>query len=181
MKTVNLKTILILTFQLAIILVLVSSGTMNIRKMASHSAITIKDNLRSVRYCSEMRNILYSLKTNPEQLSLRINFEKTLQSEFDNITIPGEGLLANTIKDEYFNWIKYPEDSIFNKLLVSIDAINELNINAIEKRNDEAQQSASNANTKIILIGFFGGLLAFIFTFAFIGQLIIQKTNSETP
>jgi hypothetical protein len=53
--------------------------------------------------------------------------------------------------------------------------VNELNINAIEKGNENAQHTAASADTNIILIGFSGALIAFIFTFTFIGSLINKK------
>ena len=175
MKTVNIKTILILTFQLAIIIVLVVIGAMYVKKMEAHSENSFNDNIRSVRYCSEMQKALDGLRINNEQLPLRSNFENNLQSEMNNITEIGEKELADKIKEEYFLWLKIPEDPTFNQLMTDINAVNELNINAIEKKNEEAKETAASANKYIIIIGFFGALAAFLFTFTFIGQLIRPK------
>jgi hypothetical protein len=45
-----------------------------------------------------MRKTLYHLKASTDDLSLRTDFENNLQSELNNITEPGEGVLANRIK-----------------------------------------------------------------------------------
>jgi NtrC-family two-component system sensor histidine kinase KinB len=169
---VNFKILLTLCFQLVIIIVLTAFANLYLKKLADSSANIVKDNLRSVKYCSAMQRSLYGLRSNSEQLPLRTEFENNLQAELNNITEPGEKELADRINADYFQWLKTPLENIYGELAANITSVNELNISAIEKKNVEAQEVATNAGTYITVISVLGGLAAFMFTFIFIGRLI---------
>lgn len=177
----NIKYLLILCFQLLVILVLASLGTFYLNKLAESSANIVKDNLRSLRYCAAMQKALHNIRNSESQLLLeseRIEFENNLRAEKNNITESGEKELADKIEADYTQWYKSPTDSIYDQLVTTINSVNELNISAIEKKNETTQKVASDAFT-FILMSFFGGLATFLITFFFIGSIIQSPKGNE--
>ena len=173
----NIKTVAILCFQLIIIMVLAWFGTTYINKLSVSSSAIIKDNLRSVEYCDSMQRALYKLHVNANELASRIAFENNLQAEQNNITEQGEKESAGAIKDNYFQWLKSPSDSLYYALMSNINSVNELNVAAIEKKNVAAQEVADTANKRILIVSLLGMVAALLFTFMFIGQLIQPKED----
>ncbi len=174
---VNIKTVAILSFQLIIIMALAWFGTTYINELSVSSSNIIKDNLRSVEYCDSMQRALYRLHVNANDLSSRIAFENNLQAEENNITEQGEKESADAIKNNYFEWMKTPAESIYSELTGSINSVSELNIAAIEKKNAAAQAVADTANKRILIVSLLGAVAALLFTFAFIGQLMQPKED----
>jgi hypothetical protein len=175
---VNIKIVATLSFQLIIIMVLAWFSTTYIEKLSVSSSNIIKDNLRSVEYCDSMQRALYRLHINPNDLASRIAFENKLQAEQDNITETGEKEAADVIKNNYFQWLKTPADDIFYTLMGNINSVNELNTDAIKKKNAAAQEVADSANKGILTVSLLGAVVALLFTFVFIGQLIQPKEDS---
>ena len=172
---VSIKMVVILSVQLVIIMALAWFGTTYVNRMAVSSSNIIKDNLRSVEYCDSMQRALYRLHIDASDLSSHLTFENNLKAEENNITEQGEKEAAEAIKDNYFQLFKTSSDSVYYALMANINTVNELNITAIEKKNSVSQELADTANKRILLVSFFGALVALLFTFVFIGQLAQPK------
>src|ERR1051325_11103724 len=88
--TINTKTIIVLIFHLAVIILLASFATFYVQNLATGSKNIVKDNLRSIRYCAFMQQSLFELRKDVNQLSFRTEFENNLLAELNNITEIGE-------------------------------------------------------------------------------------------
>jgi|SRR5215204_6324013 len=134
-------------------------------RLSKESKAIVKANYETLNYSREMLNELDSLQKNKNGLD---RFEKNLQQQENNITEPGEKEMTTSLRRN-FNELKEKgsKDSLQLLIRKDISQIMQVNLQAIDKKNQAAQRSAENAKTIItiilticILIG-----LTFIFNF----------------
>ncbi len=140
---------------LFILLVIVGAASVFfINRIASESRLIVKNNYETLNYCRQM---LRQLDDN-----LFNDFEKTLRLQENNITEPGEKEMTLLLRNN-FEQLKQQrnKDSLFSQIRKDIATIMQVNLQAIDNKNQAAQSSAENAKTIIticltvcLLIGF---------------------------
>ena len=136
-----------------------------LNRLSDESKAIVKANYETLNYSREMLNELDSLSKNEKGLE---QFEKNLQLQENNITEPGEKEMTASLRKN-FNVLK--EEGINDSLLLlirkDISLIMQVNLQAIDKKNQAAQRSAENAKTIITIILTVCILIGFTFIFNF--------------
>jgi NtrC-family two-component system sensor histidine kinase KinB len=182
----KIKTKLRLGFGFLFFLVLLIGGVAAIYlyEVSRTSKLILKDNFNSLSYAIEMQNIL-----NENSLSLSGTAAKELRAELkkqsQNVTEPGEHELTRQIQDGLDSISRKPDNmglnaGIIQNLHRNIRKIENLNMEAIVRKNNNAQSSVRDAT---IYLGAFGSLtLMVIFSFivnfpSFIANPLIELTE----
>ena len=171
--------------------------------------VILQENYRSVIACQEMKEalervdsgILFTLlgdvKKGKELISNNVlAFEKALQVESNNITVPGEGEKAVRLQElfkQYKTGLKNIEDTkllpalrrdayfahlfpLFNQIKDAADEILQMNQQNMSDANDRARHSAANARRQMYILLFAGTIIAIGFVF-FTGRWILRPIN----
>ena len=147
-----------------------------LNKLSEDSKAIVKANYETLNYSREMLDELDTLTT--EALT---KFEKNLQLQESNITEPGEKGMTESLRKN-FNVLKEKgkNDSLLLLIREDISRIMQVNLQAIDKKNRKALQSAENAKTIITIILTICILVGFTFIFNFpslIASPIAQLTE----
>jgi hypothetical protein len=180
---------------LVLILLLSISSAFYLNKLSGKTSAILKENHYSVVYARDMsedltninQGIINSFLTNKYPDTLFINqeftlFNKSLESEKNNITEVGEGRLVSDIETNYsiyhdsiVEYIKSPNpvtkvlslqknyESLYQKLML----LSQINGKAIEEKTDDAKVSAKKFTIQMTFIGTICFLIAYGFTFIF--------------
>jgi methyl-accepting chemotaxis protein len=180
---------------LVIILLLSISSAFYLNRLSGKTSAILKENHYSVVYARDMsedltninQGIINPFLTNNDPDTLFINqefmlFDKSLESEKNNITEIGEEQLASDIKTNYsdyhdsvVNYLKSPNPTItvvslqkkYETLYRQLMVLSQINEKAIEEKTDDAKASAKTASLQMTLIGTICFLIAYGFTFIF--------------
>jgi two-component system, NtrC family, sensor histidine kinase KinB len=127
----------------------------------------VKDNYETLNYSREMLKEIDDL-SGPDSLASYNHFEQNLQLQEKNITEPGEKELTGSLRRN-FNTLKKKAsaDSLRSLIRKDISGIMQLNLQAINNKNQAAQKSAESAKTIITIILTICILLGFTFLFNF--------------
>ncbi|HEY5139418.1 MAG TPA: hypothetical protein VIJ25_08920 [Methylococcales bacterium] len=185
-----------LGFLFLIIFALAFFCAYHVEKLASKADNILKDNYNSIVYSKTMFSLLDDMRTaisssifNPSgdkkitdyylQLfeSSKIEFEKNLNAERNNITEIHEKEYVDTLTSNYALYLNlcaqikkgsgspsmYFNDVLpcYEKLKQSINNINDLNMQAVERKNQMTKQQATNVITSISAIATLCVMLAF--------------------
>jgi len=136
-----------------------------LNRLSEESKAIIKANYETLNYSREMLNELDSLSKNEKGVE---QFEKNLQLQESNITEPGEKEITASLRKK-FNVLKEQgkNDSLLVLIRSDINQIMQVNLQAINKKNQAAQKSAENAKTIITIILTVCLLIGFTFIFNF--------------
>ncbi len=136
-------------------------------RVSSEAKGIVKDNYETLNYCRDMLKELDQFGHNDNFPGLNM-FERNLRLQENNITEPGEKELTTSLRQN-FERLKQPHspDSIRAKMRENISGIMQLNLMAIDKKNQAAQASADRAKTIIIVILTACFLMGFTFLFNF--------------
>ncbi|HEY6503248.1 MAG TPA: ATP-binding protein [Chitinophagaceae bacterium] len=127
----------------------------------------VKDNYETLNYSRDMLKELDQLNSG-DSIDAYANFEKNLQMQEKNITEPGEKELTQSLREKFNALKKVPSiDSLRSLIRKDISNIMQLNLQAIDKKNQAAQKSAENAKTIITLILTVCTLIGLTFVFNF--------------
>jgi PAS domain S-box-containing protein len=192
MKSIKTKISGGFVFLFIVILILSIAGIVFVNQLSEGSKGTIKDNYASIEYTVKMLNNaanIFHLAANPnysdsalitqyENDKTKFNNNLTLQS--NNITEKGEAELVKELKTEYAGFInisdsivykKSKDDKLISDLSLSYTALRRtisktynLNMEAVLRRNNIAENTADRA---IIIMGI-AGILSIIITLSFI-------------
>jgi NtrC-family two-component system sensor histidine kinase KinB len=194
---------------LIIILLIGIQSIIQLSRLGDSIDVILRENYRSVIACQEMKEaleridsgILFSLQGNTPkgQEQIRINeqaFEKALQVELNNITVPGEGEKA-ALMQKYFNQYKlalkdavgsppsimHHRQAYFNDLLPLFDRIKgnaneilQMNQQNMHEANDRARRSAARAKREMVFLLLVGMIIAVGFVF-FFGKWVLRPIN----
>jgi signal transduction histidine kinase len=158
------------------LMALLSSGlaAYYLNKLSYESNAILKDNYRSLVYTKNIGRILDSTQPfNAAQLRV---IDTNLMAERHNITEPGERDMADSLKGN-FELLKgamaNPElaKTIKLKMKPPLYSITEMNMIAIERKNNTAKNTANHATIIVALIGSFCFLIAFSFVINFPGYI----------
>ena len=142
----------------------------------------------------ESQSIIDSLKN--EFVDYQNDFEKFLSKESNNITEMGERQLVNDLQESYNDYIKTfqklissssPEKDFtfkefemkFQKLRANVQNVYEMNMNAILKRNDTAENTAATASNYMGIITIISLILTFL-VFIYFPNYIISPIKELT-
>jgi NtrC-family two-component system sensor histidine kinase KinB len=166
----RIKTKLRLGFGFLFLVILIFGGmSMYFMDRISESAkVVLKDNYKSLKFSGNMRAILED-NTLPLSMARKKEFQSQLLLEEKNITEPGEGKAVEMLKVAFQQFtasnssLKEIQVGLRNarQLLRSID---ELNMNAIVRKNDAAQHGVEQAATYLI----FAASMSFLILFSFV-------------
>ena len=166
----KIKTKLRLGFGFLFLVILIFGGlSMYFMDQISESAkVVLKDNYKSLKFSGKMRSILEdnTLPLSPEQHK---EFERQLMLEAKNVTEPGEGKAVEMLKNSY---LKFSDPSsnpaevqlALNNARQLLRSIDDLNMNAIVRKNDAAQKGVEQAATYLI----FAASMSFLILFSFV-------------
>jgi len=127
----------------------------------------VKDNYETLNYSRDMLKEMDALGSS-DSIKALSNFEKNLQAQEKNITEPGEKELTYSLRKN-FDALKEDRsaDSVRSLIRRNISDIMQLNLQAINKKNEAAKVSAEKAKTIITLIVSICLLMGFTFVFNF--------------
>ena len=178
--SIKAKVTLGVVFLFTVILTIAGLGLYYLKELAQDSENILKDNYETLEYTKRILENCDSLdRDSVRALSV---IEKNLREQEENLTEPGERDLTHAMRI-VFERIK--NNGVNNVDIAEIRrlslAIQELNMQAIIRKNAFTQQTASKASTYLIMIGTVISLIAFTFIMNFPGYIanpIIQLTKS---
>lgn len=148
---------------------LVLSGAVSIYSLVglkTASTNIIKDNYESLVYCHGMQNQLDSIPWNHAVAVGK--FESYLAKEEDNITEAGEREATQKVRLAFkFLVAGDTSQSTYNGIKSQLQSILLANMNAIDRKNKLAQQSAERASTLVVLIVALTLVIGLSFTYNF--------------
>jgi two-component system, NtrC family, sensor histidine kinase KinB len=194
---------------LLIILIIGGQSIVQFQELGQSVDVILRENYRSVVACQEMKEalermdsgILFVLLGYEEEGGklIRTNeerFEKALQAELGNITVPGEGEKATALKGLFTRYrsalhgVMGPSpiqkirlerflrevQPLFVQAKDTADEILRMNQNNMNEANDKARRQAAIAGHRMYLLLSFGFLIAVAFIF-FTGRWILRPIN----
>ncbi len=154
-----------LLFLFGLVLLLAALGIGFVYQLQKDSGAILRDNYRSLEYVRDMQRVVDGLD---EQREVDTEpFSENLRLEEANITEVGEGETVRHLRRE---WEAYRRDSLparLPRLRQALFRIQDLNMQAIVRKNDAAADSARTATLVIGLLGTFCVLIAFSFVVNF--------------
>jgi signal transduction histidine kinase len=147
----------------------------NTLKLANDSEAILKDNYNSVVYAKNMlKDISFPIDV--------ASFEIALKAQQKNITEKGEKELTDSISNKFLQ-LKNDPKKASNALHPLLFQLMELNMKAIEQKNEQAQNTAHNVFVYLIITGLLFVVVAFIFIIkfpAYIAVPIIKRDIDKT-
>lgn len=210
----GLRQKLILGFGVLLI-ILMAIGVQSIiylSRLGDSIDIILRENYHSVIACQQMKEgleridsgLLFTLlgdNKEGEELILKNEavFEKALQAELNNITVPGEGEKAGEIKDLYgryktaLEFVKNPDNPLvlrredyftvlfptFGRIKATAEDILQMNQKNMSEANDRARRQAAQARGQMYVFLLLGTVLALIFI-SFAGRWILRPIRRLT-
>jgi PAS domain S-box-containing protein len=173
-----------LGFLFALVLFFGGLAAFYLNEISKSSEVILKDNFETLAFAREMHRVLEEHDTplSPEAIE---HFEQQLQKQSNNITEPGEKNLTQLIRKD-FNVIKInparisANNQIIKNIHRNIRRIEEINMQAIVRKNDKARASVKEATIYIGLLGTFSFLIIFSFIVnfpGFIANPLIELTE----
>lgn len=152
-------------FLFALLIAVAAVSFFYFNKVSKEARSIVKDNYETLSYSKEMLGELDSRAINTDSLR---NFEINLVRQEKNITEPGEKELTASLR-KHFDALKKTGhfDSLPVLMRKDINAIMQLNLQAIDNKNQAAQLSAQKAKTIITICVTICLLLGFTFLFNF--------------
>lgn len=180
---------------LLIILVLSIFSAYYMNKLSKETGAILKENYLSVVYAREMAGGLtninqeitnsYLAKTNSDTSFIKKELsmiDKSLQSEKNNITEPGEDKLVSGIEtglkeygDLVVKYIELPQSvtsildlqKIFGNLNQQLSLLSQMNGKAIEVKTDETKLSSQDALTQMTILATLCFIIALFYSYSF--------------
>jgi signal transduction histidine kinase/HAMP domain-containing protein len=191
---------------LIIILVIGIQSILYLTKLGESIDVILKENYRSVIACQQMKEALERIDSGllfillgdtekGEELVLKNEgvFEKALQIELNNITVPGEGEKATQMRELYgryiaaLNSVKNTAEPagrrreayfsgvlpLFGQIKSTADEILQMNQQNMNDANNQARYRASHARSQMYVLLIIGTFIAVAFIF-FAGRWILR-------
>jgi methyl-accepting chemotaxis protein len=182
-------------FLFLIILILAVFSGYYVNKLSAKTSAILKENYLSVVYSREMSDAImrvnqeittsFLLKKNADSAKIKNELDlinRSLQSEKNNLTEPGEDKLAADIETRYNEYrvivsgllksaasdqgmlaLQNKSGILYDKLLL----LSEMNGNAIQSKTDDAKSYSKRALTQMTILASFCFLIGMSFTFSF--------------
>ena len=153
------KLTLSLLFLFAVILIFGILGIFYINRLSKDADEVLKNNHESLVYCN---NMLKALEDIPAKQSAFKLFDQNLKAQEQNITEAGESDATNELRKNFNELIANPSDSSnYPQIRQSIHIINDLNQQAILRKNAVAKKTAEDATLWLSIIFTVLTLIAF--------------------
>ena len=163
----NIKTKLRLGFGFLFVIVIAFGGISlyHINEIAMRSKIVLKDNYKSVVYVNQMRTLVDNYSGSFNEFDKK-EFDRILKLEENNITEKGEQNSVFALRKLYNDLNLLGSDKIISisKIKIQLRNIEEINMNAIVRKNDSAQRATERASLYLGVTAF----ITFIILFSFI-------------
>jgi two-component system, NtrC family, sensor histidine kinase KinB len=168
------------TFLFALILAIGGLSMYYLRNLARSSQQILVDNYESMEYAHQILAACEQIRTDSAVAVSSI--EKSLLLQEDNVTEPGEREATLALRSAFEKLRNTGlSDSIVANIRHASLQLENINMKAIVRKNEIAQDTAHNASTYLIIICTLCSLAAFTFIVNFPGYIanpIIQLTNS---
>lgn len=168
----NIKTKLRLGFGFLFVIVITFGGISlyHINQISQRAKVVLKDNYESLVYVSEMRTLLEN-HTDFLSDTDKLKFEKLLQKEEHNVTEIREKEAVITLREsfEQLGSLEVDNSNAFGLIRSSLRAIEKVNMDAIVRKNDNAQKATERASLFLGVTAFFTFLILFSFIVNFPG------------
>ncbi len=152
-----------LGFLFAVIILIGSVGAVYIHLIAEESKGILKDNYESIQYTKSMLQSLDNIGTDTAKFIT--GFKRNLKLQENNITEVGENKYTQEVKSGFESLVKKGFSKKTGlRLKQNLNSLMEINMQAILRKNDQAQKTADNV---LAYIGAIGGL-CFLVVFTFI-------------
>jgi NtrC-family two-component system sensor histidine kinase KinB len=178
---------------LAIILIIGAQSVMLLSRLGDSIDVILRENYRSVVACQEMKEALERMDSGLlfvllgyEQEGTKLiaaneaNFEKALQVEISNVTLPGEGEKADRLQKlftQYKSLIKEVTDTtlsddvrrnnyftkmfpLFGRIKATAEEILQMNQGNMNDANNQARRRAASAQKRMYLLLIVGAVMA---------------------
>ncbi len=156
-----------------ILLVLISAvGLLAINKLADESKNILKANYESLEYCKNMQQALDDYESN-DPIALD-KFEKNLKAEENNITEVGEQDATAAVREQFERLKKadsFSATKLEKDIRIDVYKINDLNTNAIVRKNNETQQTAEKLKIYLAILATVAFLISFTMLMNFPGYI----------
>jgi PAS domain S-box-containing protein len=150
-----------LTFLFIVILCFGILGIYYIHRLSNDADQVIKNNHETLLYCNNILQALEDMKTNPQRTAAII--EDNIRRQENNVTEPGEKDETEKLRNAFEQLLKDTANTYnYSAIRLSIHKINELNQNAILRKNAVAHQTAEDAILWLSAIFTILTLIAFI-------------------
>ena len=160
-----------LSFLFAVILAFGILGFYFINRLSNDASRVLKNNHESLVYSNNMLKALEQIPAKKDAFRL---FEDNLKKQEGNITEPGEKESTEELRKNFTELQAAPSDSSnYPQLRQSLQLINDLNQNAILKKNEIAQKTAAEARFWLTII--FTLLLIISITFIYNFPAVISN------
>ncbi len=154
-----------LTFLFVVIITFGVLSVFYINRLSTDSKSVLKNNLESLVYSN---NMLKQLEDIPLRKEAATEFEKNLKKQEANITEPGEKEATQEIRKNLSVLLNNTGDSTTYSLIrQSVQTVNDLNQQAIIRKNERAKKTAENAILWLSIIFAVLGLITFTFVINF--------------
>jgi signal transduction histidine kinase len=169
-----------LGFLFLVNIIIGSLGIFYTHAIAKESKEILKDNYESIEYAKLMMQSIDDLEK--DSICFFNSFETNLKLQEDNITEIGEKEYTEEVRKQFNNIIKnglYQAE--LKQLKKSLYKITDLNLQAILRKNNQAQKTADRVQASIGIIGGICFLIVFTFIINFPGYIanpIKQLTES---
>jgi signal transduction histidine kinase len=152
-------------FLFVVILVFGILGIVSINRLSSDADNILKNNYETLVYDNNMLKDLEDLTTNKQAFT---DFEANLVKQENNITEFGEGDATKQLRYGFEGFKKNPSDSNnYRQMRQAIQQINTLNQNAILRKHETAQKTASSATFWLTIIFSVLTIISFTLTINF--------------
>lgn len=157
-------------FLFALLLLVGGVGFYYFNKISLESRDVLKDNNKSVEYGRKMLDALNTWEK--ESGTARKTFEENLALQERNVTEKGEAMTTQALHHDYNAFLQH-DDSMPLQLALqkNISRIIQINLDAINQKNDMSQKAVDNAKVIITMIITFCLLIGFTFIVNFPGLI----------
>ncbi|MCX2584957.1 ATP-binding protein [Pedobacter sp. MR22-3] len=134
-----------------------------LNELSDKSKVILKDNYKSLKYVSAMRNVVDESNFPLSAAKAKI-FEENLKNEGRNITEQGEKIAFQKLLSTYKSLQVASGTNNIKNMRTALQSIEEVNMKAIYKKNDQANAASARANLYISI----AAVLSFLILFTFI-------------
>ena len=139
-----------LIFLFAVIVVFGSLSFLYINRLSTDFSVVLKNNHESLVYCNNMLKALEEIPTKKQAVAI---FDTNLKKQQANITEIGEKESTEELTKNFIELqANFLDSSNYPQLRQSLQLINELNQNAILRKNEIAQNTAQDARFWLTII-----------------------------
>lgn len=154
-------------FLFVLLIIVGSVSFFYLNKVSNDAKEIVKDNYETLNYCRDMLKELDNL-SKADSIQAFNDFEINLRKQESNITEPGEKELTAALRKNFDGLkMRLAPDSLRVMIRENVSGIMQVNLKAIDKKNQAAQHSAERAKTIITISLTVCFLLGFTFLFNF--------------